>query len=74
MTCVKMGNAIVCLVDAFEYEGFLFEVHSYLGPSLLKRKDHNPWDRTIGPKNKFWPVFEKWNGLSNEEKEKTRLY
>lgn len=65
------GNCFVTMADLYQYRGFLFEFHPYLGPSLC-RKNGELSSRVLGPKSRFWPAFEEWNRLSKTEKEKTR--
>ena len=63
--------AILTYQQTYRYKGWYFEMHSYLGPSLLK-KNGDP--RKIQPmeKHPWWPDFEEWMALSDEEKLKTR--
>lgn len=65
------GNAFITYADIYEYRGFIFEFHSYLGPSLC-RKDGELSTRVLGPKSRFWPAFEEWQKLGKQAKEKTR--
>lgn len=63
------GHGWLTLPDVYSYEGFTFEWHSYCGPTLL-RKDGEPSSRV--PK-RFWDVLDKWDKLTEREKEKTRV-
>jgi hypothetical protein len=63
----------LAIADIYKFEGYLFEMRSYMGPCRLK-KDGDPYDRIIGPKSKFWDMFERWGALTEEEKENTRWY
>ena len=65
------GGGFLTLADVYEYGGFIFEFHSYLGPSLC-RKNGELSTRVLGPKSRFWPAFEKWQRLSEKQKKKTR--
>lgn len=76
MSChhFKLGNCtgIITLADIFQYKNFTFEWHSFCGPARVRKKDlelcKNPYGR------KFLTVAMEWNKLSEEEKEKTRIY
>jgi hypothetical protein len=65
------GGGFLTCADIYEYRGFIFENHSYLGPSLCK-KDGELSKRVCGSKSRFWPVYEEWICLSKAQKEKTR--
>ncbi len=64
---------IVHLADVYQFGGYTFEFHRYCGPMLCK-KDMEPRERQPGARSKFWPVFEKWQGLDKEQQEETRIY
>lgn len=65
------GSCFLTMANVYEYRGFIFENHSYLGPSLC-RKNGELSSRVTGPKSRFWPVYDEWLKLSNTQKEKTR--
>ncbi len=60
-----MISGYLCTVPVYEYKGWSFEFHSYLGPWPLK-KDGNP--RKCAGK-KFWDIFDEFATLSKEEQE-----
>jgi hypothetical protein len=64
-------TAVVTLANIYEFRGFVFEFHPYLGPVKLRKSDHEEAARTG---RKFWKVFEEWDKLSKEEKEETRIF
>jgi hypothetical protein len=59
--------AMMTYATVYEYKGFFFEVHRYMGPCKLK-KNGDPAERQG---RRFWKVWEEWDRLSAEEKEKT---
>ncbi|MEA3224851.1 MAG: hypothetical protein U9Q07_02790 [Planctomycetota bacterium] len=69
MVCLRIPNVnkrlpggFVCgFHPVYEFGGYLFEVHSYHGPTPLRRKDHEP--RMNVPKGFWgmWAVFEKFS-------------
>ena len=61
---------IVTLADIYEFEGFTFEFHRYLGPTKL-RKDFEPAARAG---KKFYDAVARWQKLTSEEQETTRIY
>jgi len=66
MPCVPDG--FVCgFHPIYEYEGYLFEVHSYCGPTPLRRSDMDP--RKNMPKG-FWDMWDRFKELPDEEKMK----
>lgn len=56
--------------SVYDYDGYLFELHSYLGPVPLRKDTHEP--RTTKPAG-FWPAWIRFQKLSKEEQEKYRL-
>ena len=76
MSCVpfKSADGSVCgwvtIADVYEFEGFLFEWHSYLGPVPLNKRTKEP--RTRVPKG-FWSMIDRWTELSDEEREGFRV-
>ena len=63
-------DGIMTLANIYQYKGFLFEFHSYLGPQKLKKN----WDFASAMGRKFWKAFAEWNQLTPEEKLKTQIY
>ncbi len=62
-------TGILTYSHAYQYMGFRFEVHRYLGPSKLN-KDGEP---SVATGRKFWAAWDAWNKLTDEEKAKTRI-
>jgi hypothetical protein len=60
---------IMTIPNVYQYKGFTFESHFYLGPQKLK-KDFDPASR-MG--RKFFKVFAEWDKLTPEEKSKTQI-
>ena len=60
---------IMCGTPIYEYEGWLFEWHSYMGPY--------PLDKNLEPKKrvgeKFWEMFNRFYALSDEEQKKYKI-
>ncbi len=50
----------------YKYDGYLFEVHSYHGPTAL-RKNLEPRMKLL---KGFWDMWERFKVLSDEEKAK----
>ncbi len=78
MACVPLVNrktnrivGFMCgFHPAYEFGGFLFEIHSYCGPTPLRRDNHDP--RVNIPKG-FWQAWEAFEKLSGPEREKWRV-
>mgnify|MGYP006891257536 CR=1 FL=1 len=62
-------NGIMTLANIYQFKGFTFESHRYLGPQRLK-KNFDPASR-MG--RKFFQVYDEWNKLTPEEKLKTQI-
>jgi hypothetical protein len=62
-------NGIMTVPNIYQFKGFTFESHRYLGPLKLK-KDFDPASR-MG--RKFFQVYDEWNKLTPEEKLKTQI-
>lgn len=56
-------QAIFCGPRIYEYEGWLFEVHSYCGPWPLKKNG----DPRKYAGRRFWEMFSRFDKLSNAE-------
>jgi len=68
--CLRLPNGIVCCGSAtYEYRGYLFEWHSYLGPALLNRR--NLSIRESVPAG-FWRAMDSFGRLTKEEREQYR--
>ena len=75
MTCLRLKSdkpgvpdGFVCGFEpVYEYDGYLFEVHGYSGPTPLRRSDLDP--RMNIPKG-FWDMWERFKAFSPEEKMK----
>jgi hypothetical protein len=61
---------IMTYASIYQYGGFTFEVHPYLGPLKLK-KDYDPAS-CMG--RKFFKIYDKWNKLTPEEKLETLIF
>ena len=70
---VNGGIAIVTMPNIYEYGGYKFEFHEYMGPSIVN-KDLEHRKGYIGARSKFWKPFEKWLKLSKSAKKKTLIY
>ena len=64
-------SGIITFANIFDFEGFVFEFHEYLGPTRLKKGTLEP-SKIAG--EKFWAAFERWNKLSKEEKVETQIF
>ena len=63
-------DGIMTLANIYQFKGFLFEFHSYLGPQKLKKN----WDVASAMGRKFWKAFAEWDKLTKEEKLETQIY
>ncbi len=49
----------------YEFGGYLFEVHHYFGPVLLRRNTH---DARVTIPNGFWKIWKRLEKLSEDER------
>ncbi len=63
-------TGVITLIDAYEYKGFHFEYHPYLGITKLK-KNLDPAARSG---RKFYKVIEEWLSLSETERKETQIF
>ena len=63
-------NGIMTLANIYQYKGFLFEFHSYLGPVKVKKN----FDPASAMGRKFWKMYSEWDKLTPEEKLKTQIF
>jgi len=65
MACRTMGNMIVCCPNIYKYrhngKDFYFEWHSYLGPTVVTKRDYEP--RITIPSG-FWDMVTEFQVLS----------
>jgi hypothetical protein len=62
-------DGIMTVANIYQFKGFTFESHAYLGPQRLK-KNFDPASR-MG--RKFFQVYDEWNKLTPQEKLKTQI-
>lgn len=62
-------HGFICTTPVYEYKGWIFEFHRYLGPWPL-RKDLEPRARAG---KKFWDLFGEFYDLPESEQKKFRL-
>jgi len=75
MPCIRLPSGDPKIPDGFicgfhpvyEFEGYLFEVHGWHGPTPLRRKYLDP--RLNTPKG-FWNMWDRFNLLPESEKAK----
>jgi hypothetical protein len=63
-------NGIMTVPNIYQYKGFIFEFHSYLGPVKVKKN----FDPASAMGRKFWKAFAEWDKLSADEKLETQIY
>lgn len=63
-------DGIMTLANIYQFKGFIFEFHSYLGPQKLKKN----WDVASAMGRKFWRMYAEWDKLTKEEKLETQIY
>jgi len=61
----------ICLSNIYEFEGLVFEYHSYLGAEQYKKDMSEP--RKNISKN-FWDVIVKFEKLDKAERQKYLIY
>jgi hypothetical protein len=71
--CFKCGSGhgILTLANIYQFGGFTFEWHSYLGPMKLRKKDFEPAKNTG---RTFYKMIDKWGKLSKNEQRKYQVY
>jgi hypothetical protein len=72
MACHRLSGEIegwLCLPNIYNYGGFIFEYHNYMGAIHLNKKTLNHSQRTP---NKFWDVVDDF--LKIKEKEEFLIY
>lgn len=52
----------------YDFEGWFFEIHPQCGPNPLNRLTWEP--RTISGESPFWPVWDRFEKLSAEDRAK----
>ena len=62
-------HGFICSSPVYEYKGWTFEIPGWSGPWPL-RKDGELRARAG---RVFWKVWSEWQGLPDEEKQKTRV-
>jgi len=74
MACERIGNTIFCTANVYKIEykrrTYLFEYHSYLGPTELRKRDYEPKERN---QYGFFNMIEEFENLSETEQEKLRI-
>ena len=70
MPCVHFAGGIVSYQNAYSYKGFVFEWHSYFGPTRLTKKNFDVSKKQGG---RFYDAAMGWHQLSKEEKENTMI-
>jgi hypothetical protein len=63
-------DGIMTVPNIYQYKGFIFEFHSYLGPVKVKKN----FDPASAMGRKFWKAFAEWNQFTPEEKLKTQIF
>ena len=61
----------VSIAKAYKYKSLVFTHHDYLGPQILRHKDHEATYRKIGLRQ--WGEFAQWLRLDNVDREKYRI-
>jgi hypothetical protein len=66
MPCLPIANGVLCVGGPlYEYEGWFFEWHHYLGPMLLNRVT---WEERVRIPDSFWQSMERFQRLTDEER------
>lgn len=69
MPCHFGKNIVICTSKQYRFNGFLFEWHNYLGPGELFKNGNVKKKVSKG----FWDAMDKFNELSDTEKEGYRI-
>ncbi len=71
MPCIPIKDGIICCsAGPYDFEGYLFTVHSYFGPQHICKTD---WGIRVVQSNKFFDAVERWQKLPKKEREKYRV-
>lgn len=62
-------HGFMCGPVIYEYKGWIFEYGMMSGPWPLTKK----YDPRKNAGRRFWKMFDDWNALPEEEKQKTRI-
>jgi hypothetical protein len=68
------SKGIVHLADIYSYGGYIFEFNKYYGVTPLRKDNWEAYKRNLTENHPFWDVFEKWEKLTEQEKEESRIY
>ena len=63
-------TGIITFIDAYEYEGFIFEYHPYMGFTKLKKN----LDPAARQGDKFYRIIDKWLKLSEQARKSTQVF
>ena len=63
-------DGIMTVANIYQFKGFTFEFHSYLGPVKVKKN----FDPASAMGRKFWKAFAEWDKLTKEEKLETQIF
>jgi len=72
MPCLRLPGpcpGYLCYSHGYRFDGWYFEIHSYCGPWPLNKDGEL---RATPPGLKFWQMWERFQALSEEEREKCR--
>jgi hypothetical protein len=63
-------NGIMTFANIYQFKGFTFEAHPYLGPQRLKKN----FDPASAMGRKFWRMYAEWDKLTKKEKLETQIF
>lgn len=57
----------------YQFKSITFDWHAFLGPTFLRRKDHEHRDMDKIPL-RLWGEFTQWYRLTDEQREQYRIF
>ena len=65
-----MRYGIMTLANIYQFKGFTFEFHPFLGPIKVNKN----FEPAAAMGRKFFKVYSEWDKLTKEEKDKTQIF
>ena len=62
MVCIRIKDGYMCRSRIYQYEGWVFEVHSYCGPHPLNK--NGELKKRVG--RKFWEMWDRFSSEPNK--------
>jgi hypothetical protein len=65
-----MRYGIMTLANIYQFKGFTFEFHPFLGPIKVNKN----FEPAAAMGRKFFKVYSEWDKLTKEEKAETQIF